>query len=63
MRILNRRHALELLSKLWRGGSGMTKNDKIYEAFKTVMECSLFLAMAFVPWFLLGFVVWAAVAW
>ena len=41
----------------------MTKLDKIYEAFRTVMECSLFLAMAMVPWFLLCFVVWAAVAW
>jgi hypothetical protein len=41
----------------------MTKNDKIYEAFKTVMESSLFLAMAFVPWFLLGFLVWEAFAW
>lgn len=41
----------------------MTKHDQIYEAPKTVMECSLFLALAIVPWFLLGFVVWAAVAW
>ncbi|WP_417060335.1 hypothetical protein [Ellagibacter isourolithinifaciens] len=41
----------------------MTKLDQIYEAFKTVMECSLFIALAIVPWFLLGFVVWAAVAW
>lgn len=41
----------------------MTKLDKIYEAFNTVMECSLFLALAIVPWFILGFVVWAAVAW
>lgn len=41
----------------------MTKLDKIYEAFRTVMECSLFLAMAFLPWFILGFLVWAAFAW
>ena len=41
----------------------MTKLDQIYEAFKTVMECSLFLALAIVPWFLLGFVVWIRVAW
>jgi len=41
----------------------MTKLDQIYEAFRTGMECSLFLALAIVPWFLLGFVVWAAVAW
>ena len=41
----------------------MTKLDKIYEAFKTVFECSLFLAMAFLPWFLLGLLVWAASAW
>lgn len=41
----------------------MTKLDQIYEAFKTVMECSLFIALAIVPWFLLSFVVWAAVAW
>lgn len=41
----------------------MTKLDKIYETFKTVMECSLFLTMAFVPCFLLGFLVWAAFAW
>lgn len=41
----------------------MTKLDKIYEAFRTVMECSLFLALAMVPWFLLGFLVWAAFAW
>lgn len=41
----------------------MTKLDKIYEAFKTIFECSLFLAMAFLPWFLSGFLVWAAFAW
>ena len=41
----------------------MTKLDKIYEAFKTIFECSLFLAMAFLPWFLLAFVVWMGVAW
>lgn len=35
----------------------MTKLDKIYEAFRTVMECSLFLALEMVPWFLLAFVV------
>ena len=41
----------------------MTKLDKIYEAFRTVMECSLFLALAMVPWFLLAFVVWMGLAW
>lgn len=41
----------------------MTKLDKIYEAFKTVVERSLFLAMAFSPWFLLGFLVWMRVSW
>lgn len=41
----------------------MTKLDKIYGAFKTVMECSLFLALAMLPWFMLWFMVWAAVAW
>lgn len=41
----------------------MTKYDKVYEAFKTVMECSIFLALAIVPWFLLAFVVWIRVAW
>ena len=41
----------------------MTKLDKIYEAFKTVMECSLFLALAIVPWFLLAFVFLMMVAW
>lgn len=41
----------------------MTKLDKIYEALKTAMECSLFLAMAMLPWFTLGLMVWAAVAW
>lgn len=41
----------------------MTKHDKIYEAFKTLFECSLFLALAIVPWFILGFVVWVAFAW
>lgn len=41
----------------------MTKLDKIYEAFRTVMERSLFLAMAFLPWFLPGFLVWAAFEW
>lgn len=41
----------------------MTKYDKVYEVFKTLFECSLFLAMAFLPWFLLVFLVWAAFAW
>lgn len=41
----------------------MTKLDKIYEAFKTVMECGILLALAIVPWFLLAFVVWMRVAW
>ena len=41
----------------------MTKLDKIHEAFKTVMEYSLFLALAVLPWFTLGLMVWAAVAW
>lgn len=41
----------------------MTKLDQIYEAFKTVMECSLFLALAIVPWFLFGFVIWAGFTW
>ena len=41
----------------------MTKLDKIYEAFKTVMECSILLALAIVPWFLFMFVVWAAFTW
>lgn len=41
----------------------MTNSDKIYEAFKTVMECSLFLAMACLPWFILGFLVWMLFAW
>lgn len=41
----------------------MTKYDKVYEVFKTLFECSLFLALAIVPWFLLGFVVLVAFAW
>lgn len=41
----------------------MTKLDKIYEVFKTVMEYSILLALATVPWFLLAFVVWMRVAW
>ena len=41
----------------------MTKYDKVYEAFKTFFECSLFLAMAFLPWFLLGFLAWMLFAW
>lgn len=41
----------------------MTKHGKVYEVFKTLFECSLFLAMAFLPWFLLGFLVWVSFAW
>ena len=41
----------------------MTKNDKAHEALKTMFEYSLLLAMALSPWFLLGFLVWAALAW
>lgn len=41
----------------------MTKLDKIYEVFKTVMEYIILLALAIVPWFLLAFVVWMRVAW
>lgn len=41
----------------------MTKHDQIYEAFKTVMECSIFIALAIVPWFLLGLVIWMGFAW
>lgn len=43
----------------------MTKLDKIYEALETVMERTVFLApkmLQMLPWFLLGFVLWAAIA-
>lgn len=40
----------------------MTKLDKIHEAFKAIFERSLFLAMALLPWSVLGFLVWAAFA-
>ena len=35
----------------------------IDEARRNIAKRRTLLAMAIVPWFLLGFVVWAAVAW
>lgn len=36
----------------------MTKLDKIYEAFITVMACSLFLVLGMLPWFIFAFAIW-----
>jgi hypothetical protein len=36
----------------------MTKNDKIYEAFATVMAIILSLVLGMVPWFLFAFAIW-----
>lgn len=41
----------------------MKNPDKIYEVFKMIFECSLFLAMALLPWLILIFVVWVGHAW